>query len=73
MKYMNKLFIVSASVALLLSACGTNEEGESVKDSVVREFREETGIYLKNPTVKGIFTFTMKENDQISSEWGRNC
>ncbi|PFP47017.1 NUDIX hydrolase [Priestia megaterium] len=48
---------------------GKMEQGESVKDSVVREFREETGIYLKNPTVKGIFTFTMKENDQISSEW----
>lgn len=45
------------------------EQGESIKDSVVREFREETGIYLKNPNVKGIFTFTIKEDEKLLSEW----
>ncbi|WP_223701353.1 8-oxo-dGTP diphosphatase [Sutcliffiella deserti] len=48
---------------------GKMEHGESVKDSVVREYREETGIYLKNPTLKGIFTFLIQEGDQIVSEW----
>ncbi|OEH92250.1 8-oxo-dGTP diphosphatase [Bacillus solimangrovi] len=48
---------------------GKMEQGESIKDSVVREFREETGIYLKNPNVKGIFTFTIKDGDQVVSEW----
>jgi 8-oxo-dGTP diphosphatase len=48
---------------------GKMEQGESVKDTVVREFREETGIYLKNPQVKGIFTFTIKEDEQLVSEW----
>ena len=33
MKYMNKLFIVSASVALLLSACGTNEDSAQPKSN----------------------------------------
>ncbi|WP_050616395.1 8-oxo-dGTP diphosphatase [Bacillus testis] len=48
---------------------GKMEPGESVKDSCVREFREETGIYIKNPTLKGIFTFIMKDGDQVQSEW----
>ncbi|WLR50514.1 8-oxo-dGTP diphosphatase [Bacillus tianshenii] len=48
---------------------GKMEQGESIKDTVVREFREETGIYLKNPNVKGIFTFTIKDGDRVVSEW----
>ncbi|MER2141571.1 MAG: hypothetical protein ABS902_08005, partial [Priestia megaterium] len=33
MKYVNKLFIVSASVALLLSACGTNDDSAQPKSN----------------------------------------
>lgn len=32
---------------------GKMERGETVRDSVVREYREETGIYLKNPALRG--------------------
>ncbi|GGH76084.1 8-oxo-dGTP diphosphatase [Pullulanibacillus pueri] len=48
---------------------GKMESGESVKDSVIREFREETGLYLKDPTLKGVFTFVIKNGKDIESEW----
>jgi 8-oxo-dGTP diphosphatase len=48
---------------------GKMESGESVRDSCIREYREETGIYLKNPAIKGIFTIIIKDGDQTVSEW----
>lgn len=48
---------------------GKMESGESVRDSCIREYREETGIYLQNPKIKGIFTFIIKDGEQIISEW----
>ncbi|WP_339171582.1 8-oxo-dGTP diphosphatase [Anoxybacillus sp. FSL W8-1294] len=48
---------------------GKMEQGESVREACVREYREETGIYLKNPKLKGVFTFVMKRGEEVVSEW----
>ncbi|UOR11724.1 8-oxo-dGTP diphosphatase [Halobacillus amylolyticus] len=48
---------------------GKMEAGENIKDSVVREFKEETGLQIKDPKLKGSFTFIMREQDKTVQEW----
>ncbi|WP_369413948.1 NUDIX hydrolase [Aquibacillus saliphilus] len=48
---------------------GKMEQGESIKDAVVREYREETGLKLISPELKGAFTFLVRENNETIQEW----
>ncbi|RDY70400.1 8-oxo-dGTP diphosphatase [Halobacillus trueperi] len=48
---------------------GKMEAGENIKDSVVREFKEETGLSIENPELRGSFTFVMREEEKTAHEW----
>lgn len=48
---------------------GKMEQGESIKESVVREYSEETGLHLTNPLLAGSFTFTVFNEDDFVHEW----
>lgn len=37
---------------------GKMEPGETVRESIIREYREETGLHLIEPTLAGVFSFT---------------
>ncbi|TCT18778.1 8-oxo-dGTP diphosphatase [Melghiribacillus thermohalophilus] len=48
---------------------GKMEPGETIRQSVVREFYEETGLTLVHPVLKGTYTFVIKEGDKTVEEW----
>jgi len=45
---------------------GKIEPGESPEDCVVREIKEECGLLLKNPSLKGVLTFPAFDGNE---EW----
>ncbi|WP_102028645.1 8-oxo-dGTP diphosphatase [Salirhabdus sp. Marseille-P4669] len=48
---------------------GKMESGETIKQSAIREFQEETGLTVEDPKLKGVFTFLIYENEEIVMEW----
>ncbi|WP_404454220.1 8-oxo-dGTP diphosphatase [Virgibacillus necropolis] len=48
---------------------GKMEQGESIKESVIREYREETSLHLQNPELAGAFTFIVQNADRVVQEW----
>ncbi|WAA09894.1 NUDIX hydrolase [Fervidibacillus albus] len=48
---------------------GKMEVGETVKESVKREFFEETGIRIDKPVLKGIYNFLIKRGNETENEW----
>jgi 8-oxo-dGTP diphosphatase len=48
---------------------GKMESGESIKETVTREFREETGLLVKDAELRAVFSMVIIENDAIKSEW----
>lgn len=48
---------------------GKMEQGETVREACIREYREETGIDVKRPELKGVFTIVIKRGEEVVSEW----
>ncbi len=48
---------------------GKMEAQESITESVKREYKEETGIDIVDPVLKGVSTMVIEENDQVVDEW----
>ncbi|ALX50380.1 NUDIX hydrolase [Lentibacillus amyloliquefaciens] len=48
---------------------GKMEKGESIKESVVREYREETELQLIEPELAGVFTFSIFHGEKLMQEW----
>ncbi|MFD2705568.1 NUDIX hydrolase [Salibacterium lacus] len=48
---------------------GKMERGESVREAVLREYREETGLTLLDPLLRGVFTFMVMDHKDLFSEW----
>jgi 8-oxo-dGTP diphosphatase len=48
---------------------GKMELRESILESVTREYKEETGIIIENPQLKGVFTVVIEELGEIINEW----
>ncbi|MBU9722232.1 MULTISPECIES: 8-oxo-dGTP diphosphatase [Bacillaceae] len=48
---------------------GKMELGETIRESVKREYWEETGYFIKDPNLRGIFTIIIEEDGKIINEW----
>lgn len=48
---------------------GKMEVGESIYDSALREFNEETNVKANSAHLKGVFTMIIKRGEEIVDEW----
>lgn len=48
---------------------GKMEQGESIKEAVMREFQEETALHLNQPELAGVFTFDIYDQQDVKQEW----
>src|SRR5699024_9601168 len=48
---------------------GKMEQGETLRESVIREYGEETDLHLINPSLKGAFTFNIYSGNTCIQEW----
>lgn len=48
---------------------GKVEEGETLLEAILREFKEETNLTLERAALKGVFNIIILEDNQIIDDW----
>lgn len=48
---------------------GKMEQGETILESVEREFKEETDLNIHSPKLSGVFTFSIFSHHELVQEW----
>ncbi len=48
---------------------GKMDAGESIMETAVREFTEETGAKPGDPHLKGVFTMVIRKGEEVVDEW----
>lgn len=48
---------------------GKMEQGETIKEAAVREFKEETALNVRTPALAGVFTFSIFDKEIAVQEW----
>ncbi|WP_025783086.1 NUDIX domain-containing protein [Sporosarcina sp. D27] len=48
---------------------GKMDAGESIMETAVREFTEETGAKPVDPQLKGVFTMVIRNGEEVVDEW----
>lgn len=48
---------------------GKMEPQETITEALIREYHEETGLVLQDPTLRGVFTFIVQSDQVIQEEW----
>jgi 8-oxo-dGTP diphosphatase len=48
---------------------GKVERGESPYQAVIREYREETGLSIEDPQLRGVFTILVYDGDELADHW----
>ncbi|GAX90794.1 8-oxo-dGTP diphosphatase [Effusibacillus lacus] len=48
---------------------GKVETGESLYEAAIREYREETGLTLVQPELRGVFTVLLEEGGNLVNHW----
>jgi 8-oxo-dGTP diphosphatase len=48
---------------------GKVEPGESLVEAVTREYREETGLTIESPDLRGVFTVILQEGSNMTDHW----
>lgn len=48
---------------------GKVELGESLREAVVREFEEETGLLLNSPELRGVFSIVLSDRQEVLDHW----